>query len=137
MGSERPKRFSLYIGGHGGPRYSVELQGDHLLYESVHGDCSSTRSRESRPAAEDWQTFWQELDRLGVWAWQAEYVNTGVCDGTQWEVAIQYGKRRFHSCGDNSYPRADGSSNRSPEPTQCFRGLCRAVSRLLGGLPFQ
>ena len=137
MGSGWPKELRLHIGGYGGLSYSVDLQGDHLLYESIHGDCSSTRSRKTRPAAEDWLSFWQELDRLEVWDWQAEYANPGVCDGTQWEVGIQYGEQRVHSVGDNSNPRADGSSNRSPEPTQCFRGFCRAVSRLLGGLPFR
>ena len=137
MGGDWPKEFRLHIGGYGGPSYSVDLQGDHLLYESIHGDCSSTRSREVRPAAEDWLFFWEELESLGVWDWQAEYVNAGVCDGTQWEVGIQYGEQRLHSSGDNSYPRPNSRPNRSPEPTQCFRGFCGAVSRLLGGLPFQ
>lgn len=87
------------------------------------------------PSLETWQTFWDELDRLGVWKWRKgknSYWNHGVMDGTQWAVDIKFGKKRIKCNGSNSFPEEDGRPNNDLSYTKTFSEFEGAVAELCG-----
>lgn len=61
--------------------------------------------RVPQPSMERWISFRHALDRLGVWQWHHEYVNSRIHDGTQWSVMIEYRDGAvIRSTGSNAYP---------------------------------
>lgn len=122
MGSyvEEPRHFRASVGGYFGPSFSVEWQGDQLVYEC--GDSAENQCRlQVRPTAARWRRFWDVCDRIGVWSWQPSYSPDGlVMDGSSWEVEINSLRGTVLSGGDNAYP-PDGDV----EETKEFRALCR------------
>jgi len=87
------------------------------------GDQTSTH-----PHAEDWQRFWAAAEKAKVFQWpRCCRGNEDVCDGTQWELDIEYGGRTVRSEGSNSYPFTD-----KVEPSAEFEMFVEALSKLLG-----
>ncbi len=132
-----PKVFRAAIGGHFGPSFDVEWVGGRLVYEAfgtghefgLPEELGAVK-RFVRPTRQRWQRFWDVLERVGVWGWEPEY-SLPVMDGTAWTMEFEAEGRVLRSRGSNAYPGAEG-----PEPSREFRRVCRAVHRLVGGLPF-
>jgi uncharacterized protein with LGFP repeats len=56
---------------------------------------------------EAWAQFGRQLDELGAFGWRADYVDLGFCDGTQWDLVLDWpGLGRVNSGGSNDYPPA-------------------------------
>ena len=59
---------------------------------------------------EDWEDFWETVDKLKVWNWKKDYHNDDVLDGTQWELMNKReGKRKRRIFGSNAYPKPKGT----------------------------
>jgi len=129
-----PKNFKAYIGGFGGPSYTVELQNGVLVYSE---DTTNTLQIKITPTLAQWQEFRHDLDDLQVWQWQSRYDNPRVCDGTQWSLLIDYPDKHLETGGGNSYPDAVGKPNKNPELTKTFHNYLAAVQKLLGGKDFK
>lgn len=128
---EEPSLLRAAVGGYFGPSFSVEWQGDGLLYESS-DSTAQTGWLKVRPTEARWRRFWEKCDDLSVWEWASNYEpEFVVTDGTSWEVEIQCARGKVHSGGSNAYPPTG-----SDEETKEFRAFCRAVSSLIGGPPF-
>lgn len=108
--------------------YSVEWEDGMLIYRPW-GYEPEIRVQ---PLPEDWQRFWAEMDKIGVWDWEKHYDNMWVLDGTSWSIKLKQGKKRVTSDGSNAYPGSEG-----PETSATFRAFCRAVQKLLGGFEFK
>lgn len=55
--------------------------------------------------SEQWLTFIEELVTLEIPCWKDEYYDSGVCDGTQWELIIRLPNRnKIIRSGSNEYP---------------------------------
>jgi hypothetical protein len=53
----------------------------------------------------DWMNFMDEIEGLEINCWQKEYVDLGVCDGTQWNLNLKItGIRKISIYGSNEYP---------------------------------
>lgn len=129
--SQHPHVFRATIGGFLGPSFSVEWQGDLLLYESWNRG-TQTGWMKTRPTPTRWQRFWEKCDDLNVWDWDPEYEpDFLVTDGTSWEIDIECPRGKVHSTGSNAYPPSG-----EDEETREFRAFCRAVTSLVGGTPF-
>ncbi len=130
-----PRRLNLYVGGGGfGSSYRVRWIGAglaHLYFE----DREVKEVRFRSPSKRQWVSFWDQVEKLGVWDWLPEYPNPGVTDGTGWDVDLQYGGRSVESGGSNNFP-VNGEMSNDPNTSPQFRKFCAAVRRLLGDLPF-
>ena len=129
-----PSTFAVYVGGFEGG-YRVQLTNGVLHYEKIRG-VNVVQSQIS-PTPEQWRKFRQDLDRLKVWNWKADYPNSGIQDGTQWDLQIKYADRTLAAKGDNNYPGKSGKPNRSPKSTETFESFLKSVQALLGGKEFQ
>ena len=76
-----------------------------------------------------WSEFWQAVERIGVWAWLADYSTPDVMDGTTWTLHLQQGERRLKTRGENGYPGGDGSEYSA---TSDFAQLLRELELLSG-----
>jgi len=133
----KPKRFHVSIGGHMGPSYSVQRVHGELLYKSCEQGYANWKTETIPVTDEQWGTFRAAIDSLDVWRWEREYLNPGVCDGTQWGVDIAYADKRIRSHGDNNYPTGDATGSGGPKETEIFDRFIRAVQFLVGGRDFQ
>jgi hypothetical protein len=70
--------------------------------ESVWG--KTTRKEEITPSEKSWRKFWKEMDAIGIWKWDAEYIDKDTADGHFWDVLLEYGEKKIHSRGSNMYP---------------------------------
>ncbi len=128
---DEPWALLATIGGGLGPSFSVEWQGQELLYQSWDGGAQTGWIR-SRPTARRWRGFWDRCDELKVWDWDREYEPEFlVTNGTSWEVAIKCARGKVRSMGTNAYPPES-----EEDLTKEFRAFCRAVASLVGGTPF-
>ena len=76
------------------------------------------------PSIKEWEEFWLTVDVLKVWSWEKKYVNSEICDGTDWELKIKRkGRRRRKIYGINAYPQPEGS----------FESFLDAISTLSRG----
>ena len=134
--SPLPKRLSLYIGGYPGPYYTVRLSRRTLWYEAQTVNAEPPTKEKVPVTPEGWQTFREALDAIGVWRWQEDYPNPGVCDGTSWAATLEYADRSVASGGSNNYPRAKGAPSGGAS-TRPFARFLEAVRALLGGREFR
>lgn len=122
--SMTPTVFEAYVGGFTGDSYQVALTENGLIYRPYGYGAVPEPSVAVQPSPSDWQRFRQSVDKLAVWDWQADYQPDDlVMDGTGWEISLAWGGREVESTGSNAFPPG-------------FDKWCKAVSRLVGGLPF-
>jgi len=121
-----PSRFTFDVGGYGGTWYQVDLDANEQTIEYTwHGAVNRRKGRERvAPSGDQWRSFRDDLDELGIWNWVERYSATDVVDSTNWSVLIHWGTRRIESSGSSDFPRK-------------FEAALTAVSRLIGGRAFR
>ena len=72
------------------------------------------------PSEAEWKAFRETLDKIGFWRWNRKYVDTGILDGVQVEITIEYEKKKKIYC-----------SNAFPDEYDDFK---KALSKLTDGL---
>ena len=133
-GGESPDELHIWIGGHEGPSYDLRLTNNVLHYWASGRGMRGTGKKPEviTPTDGQWKTFRTALDQVGIWNWRTNYVDSRVCDGTQWGVAAKYGEKQITVYGSNAYP--DGNN---PEPSPTFKKFLRAIEQLLSGREFK
>jgi hypothetical protein len=126
----------MSIGGFMGPSFSVELTPEGLRYESFDEGHTNRRKVMIQPQSENWEALKRAVEKANVWQWQSEYYME-MMDGTSWELEVVWGPRRIQSTGSNAYPDASGAQSKDWNPGAGFEGILRAVSKLVGGRPFE
>jgi len=127
-----PKVLEASIGGFAGPLYSVKLDGNVLNYKSlIVGETMQEEVACILPTPQEWQNFWETMDKLDVWSWSKQYDNKDIVDGIQWSFKIKVGKKKMSARGSNSYP-----PDVIFDQTAQFKNFCDAISLLLGGKDF-
>ena len=102
-------KIDFYIGGYFGPsiNVSVTVEDKVKFLTEKYGPEELPFERREEYDKEDFFRFWDEL-YLGEWRKHYDLSKYGmaVCDGTQWELTIEYnnGRKPFKSSGDNAYP---------------------------------
>ena len=124
-----PTVFSVSIGGYMGNSYSIEKTGNTLLYKYYDYGYELKATETILPSCSQWKSLGRTLDKIGIWEWETEYPNPGICDGTSWSVEIEWGDKKILTHGDNNYPDGNYDSNE-------FQAFIRAIRRLIGGKEF-
>lgn len=125
----KPEVMSVRIGGAFGQSYEIAYDRRELRYYEA---TSSFLIREAkakiiRPSEEEWQAFYDDLERIKAWKWKRYYEQPEIQDGTVWSAVIVYASRAPHdvvSSGSNAYP-----------PN--FQDFLAAVQKLIGGKTFR
>lgn len=134
--SDPPRQLEISIGGYMGYSYSLILNDGVLRYEECANGYQRLRTVDIVPTAAKWTNFWKSCHRAELWAWDEQYADEEICDGTGWSVEILLADREVNSHGSNDYPGAREHSDDGQYPPP-FRSFLAAVSRLIGGLPFE
>jgi hypothetical protein len=90
-------RLRFKLGGFEAEGFEIRLSRGRLLYFKEVGLLPCGSAQVVVPTKEQWHRFWQEVDRIGVWAWLPEYVNDDILDGTQWSLSLGYDGRNLKS----------------------------------------
>ena len=102
-------KIDFHIGGFFGPFIDVSVIVEDKVKFAIHkyGPTELPYERKEEYEKEDFFRYWDELF-LGEWHKHYDLRKYGmaVCDGTQWELTIEYnnGRKPFKSSGDNAYP---------------------------------
>ena len=131
-----PKIFVARIGGFLGASYTVELR-EGILFYTAKKESKDVETAKITPTPAQWKEFRNSLDQLKVWHWHTNYPNSGVYDGTQWSLEIEYQDHSLKTQGDNNYPNSAGKPNGKPESTKEFDEYLKAVKMLLGDKSFE
>ena len=88
--------------------YYVELCGEKLLFSTDYPpfwqlksllneeqDDESDDQAYTIPSEAEWKAFRETLDKINFWRWKREYVDTGILDGVQVEITIEYEKKKL------------------------------------------
>jgi hypothetical protein len=101
----RPASFSLSIGGFPEGHEKLVMR-EGVMYHVPRSQFDDP-GHPVATTSEAWEQFGRQLDELGVFGWQADYVDFGFCDGTQWDLVLDWpGLGRVKSGGSNQYPPA-------------------------------
>jgi len=121
-----PNIFKTAIGGYFGNSYSVEWKEKQLCYEIVSQENKHKNAKDYfSPTSVQWRKFWDELNKIGIYNWESRYESTkGVCDGTSWELEIDYNGKTLKTSGSNAYPVQ-------------FEIFLKAIQGLIEGKDFQ
>src|ERR1700730_5395152 len=101
-GGYLPSKLSLSSYHFRANKTLIIWDGKVLQFEK--SDWRTTRREKITPSEESWKKFWKEMDAIGVWKWNAEYINKDLADGHFWDVLLEYGDKKIHSRGSNMYP---------------------------------
>jgi hypothetical protein len=124
-----PARLLFSLGGFEADGIEVRLSGGQILYSNTVGPFPAQPPQGIHATEAQWCQFWQDLDRIGVWAWQPDYINPDVLDGTQWSLSLCHGGRELECEGSNAYP---GSPEIEYPDDGPFADFLRALARLTG-----
>ncbi|MCX6924099.1 MAG: hypothetical protein NT154_12950 [Verrucomicrobia bacterium] len=124
-----PTKLHFDIGGFLAECHEIQFHNGQLQYRTAPGAYLWAPQTILNPGRQHWEDFWRAADAAAVWTWATEYVEPGVCDGTQWSLTLRHKGRTVQSCGSNAYPGADGPD--FPE-TCSFAKFLQALRQLSG-----
>ena len=67
---------------------------------------SEGEQRDLVVADDQWEKFYQDIDELGIWAWEAHYDDPNVMQGFQWSIHFTFEDKEIRCGGANAYPGA-------------------------------
>jgi hypothetical protein len=117
------EEFWISIGGYSGPSYSVEIQGENLLYKIYGSSYILEKTESMKPSPMQLDKFWEDCDEINIWQWKTRYEDPDIIDGYSWKVDIKRGGKSIHSSGSNKTPAQ-------------FHKFLESVRELLGDVKF-
>ena len=98
------KTIKASVGGYFGGYYeaNIDLTNLETTWRFNEGGTEETSKKTIHVAIA--QAFIEELKIINLLNWKTKYIETGVCDGTQWSVEILTDGRSIKKYGDNKYP---------------------------------
>ena len=102
-GDYLPTQLSLSSNNFRAQNTLIVWDGKVLQFEKS-GWGKAIKKETIRPSEESWKKFWKEVDEMGIWKWDEEYIDANLADGHSWDVLLEYGDKKVHSRGRNRYP---------------------------------
>ena len=143
----QPSKFEfILIEGSAGASYALRLEGSVLKYLKTPPDHkgqgfgldrihrftpSEGEQRELTISVDKWKKFYQDIDELGIWSWQAHYDDPNVMQGFQWSIHFNFEDKEIRCGGANAYP-----GEKSIGYTEEFKTLLVAINKLLNCVEF-
>jgi len=134
--------FEFFVGGYFGTSHFVYIDGKRknklIRYTKTPGGmCADLKHpkndinfhpdillKEIPLTSEQWLAFIEELVTLEIARWKDEYCDSGVCDGTQWELMIRLPNRnKIIRSGSNEYP---------PYWNKCMKIMKKYIGEMIG-----
>ncbi len=56
------------------------------------------------PKQNEWENFWENLEKIGIWDLEENYERCIMIDGYFWEINISHQNQSIHSRGNNIDP---------------------------------
>jgi len=106
---EKIKKIEACVGGYFGGFYQVEVDLENNLVSWTHGgegELEETVHRNIRLTTV--KKFLEQLETINLLNWEAEYVDQGIMDGTQWHVKMVMEGHSITKHGSNDYPEQWG-----------------------------
>lgn len=119
---EQIKLIHAYAGGYPGPYFHITIDLDSEVSESEYDfgdDYLGNMPNRNNPRFRDYEWFRSELHKCDFVNW-SEYYYAPICDGTHWEIKIEYENHCEIKTGSNEFP---------PK----WKKFCKAVSKVTGG----
>jgi hypothetical protein len=91
-----PSRLVFYAGSYAMGAFSVRWNGNALLVEETMGGNFNCTPRAVTPDPLRWESFWKEIEAIGVWTWDETYANPHGCCGV---TRLAAGTRGRGPCG--------------------------------------
>lgn len=102
---EKIKKIEASVGGYFGGYYQVEVDLENNLVNWNHGGAGELEEKVDRNIRlATVKKFLEQLETLDLLNWEAEYINSGILDGTQWHVEIVMDGHTITKHGSNCYP---------------------------------
>ena len=113
------KTIKASVGGYFGGYYDVTIDLTNLetKWSFNEGELEKTSKKSIRVSTAE--IFTEKLKMVKLLNWKAKYIETNVCDGTQWNVEILTNGGSIKKHGDNKFP----------EEWELF---CRSIRRITG-----
>lgn len=113
------KGIKSSVGGYFGGYFEVEIDFErrNLTWSHLGGGVEDYYKKTIKQSSIN--RFIEELKMLNLLNWKSKYIETDICDGTQWSVEVVRSGRIIRKYGDNKFP--DG-----------WDEFCKTVSRLSG-----
>ena len=94
------------VGGYFGGYYKVKIDLVNLKTRWSHGGGGELEETIRKTIRESTANkFVEQLKVVDLLNWKAEYIEPGVCDGTQWSVEIMANGKTIKKYGDNQFPK--------------------------------
>jgi hypothetical protein len=124
--SGEPRMLSLDLGSMMSAT-SLHWKGGMLRYSS-----QGMLEGEMRVAVADdaFEKLWRAFDAAAAWTWMERHDGFVATDGLEWSIRVDYDEYIFATAGYDAFPPFGAS-----RPGAEFKSICRAFSRLAGGLP--
>jgi hypothetical protein len=103
------KYFELEIGGYFAEGSKLRFKDSKILSSRssfMFGDLEEGNSTCKKVTPEKEKEFVNGLNAIDVINWSKEYIDEGMCDGTEWTIKLQYnGSLKKHIYGSNEFPK--------------------------------
>ena len=105
MSSLKNFKLNFFIGGFSGDNIKIKSNGNELEVEmSDNPSPNSINFYSYLIDNNQWQEFWDEIDKQGIWNWKKSYSDNTILDGTQWELHLEKDGKIKKIWGSNDYP---------------------------------
>lgn len=92
------------VGGYFGGYYEVDIDFESRKLKWNHLGAGAEDYYEKTIRQNTLDKFIDELKMLDLLNWKSKYIESGICDGTQWSLEIIKSGRKIKKYGDNKFP---------------------------------
>ena len=128
-----PKVFEFRYGGRIDPNsFKIKIENGKIVF-AFDSFCSRNFDNYIIPSEEEWQKFWDKMDKIGIWKWIEDYdcPDLIVLDGSSWNLKIELGDKKLESSGSNAYP-GENVEESVPDQSKYFKKFLNALRSLTG-----
>ena len=99
------KNIKASVGGYFGVYYDFELNFESRQLKWKHYGAGEEEQFEKRIQKKTLEKFRKGLKFVNLINWKRKYLESNICDGTQWSIEIDIDGRKKKIIGDNKFPK--------------------------------